>query len=80
MVFSSMPNPGKGWKWSLIRITAYCIFSRILWSEKAKNQFVFIFRNCSQRRCWNTEIFRKFCHFRTILAIERNNDVRLFKY
>jgi len=28
--------------------------------------------------CWNMNIFCTFCHFRTILTIERHNDIILF--
>jgi len=36
--------------------------------------FVFIFRKCSRRHCWNSEIFCKFSSFRTIFVDERNNQ------
>jgi len=59
-VYFAISGPGRpsGKPRYLIRIAAYCIvFSRILWKEKVRNCFVFIFLSCGQR-CWNVEIFR----------------------
>jgi len=64
----------------VVRISADVSWFRVYSDKKSEKLFFFMSRNWSQRRCWNIEIFCKFCYFGTIFAISETKVSYLFPH